>query len=81
MIKLSPFDDLYVKPDYRRAGIGHLLLNRLALIANEKNIGRLNVWCMKENEAGQNFYKTAGAVKRDFVDDLQFFRHFIKSAE
>ncbi|CDZ78990.1 ribosomal-protein-alanine acetyltransferase [Legionella massiliensis] len=68
---LSPMiqvDDLYVSPEHRGAGIGQNLLHQLALIAKEKQIGRLNVWCMKDNEVGQRFYQRIGAEKRDFVD-------------
>lgn len=61
-------DDLYVSPAYRNAKIGHNLIYQLALIAKSKNIGRLNVWCVKDNEQGQNFYQKIGAEKRDFID-------------
>ncbi|WP_157063115.1 hypothetical protein [Legionella worsleiensis] len=43
-------------------------MDQLALIAQEKNIGRLNLWCMKDNMQGQNFYQKIGAVKRAFID-------------
>jgi GNAT superfamily N-acetyltransferase len=68
---LSPMiqiDDLYVGPKYRKANIGHHLLSQLALIAKHKNIGRLNAWCVKDNQIGQNFYQKMGAEKRDLVD-------------
>lgn len=68
---LSPMiqvDDLYVDPEFRNAKIGFNLIYQLALIAKSKNIGRLNVWCMKDNVQGQNFYQKIGAEKRDFVD-------------
>lgn len=68
---LSPMiqvDDLYVRPEFRNAEIGFNLIYQLSLIAKNKNIGRLNVWCMKDNVQGQNFYQKIGAEKRDFVD-------------
>ncbi len=68
---LSPMiqiDDLYISPEFRNAKIGYNLIYQLSLIAKNKNIGRLNVWCMKENVEGQNFYQKIGAEKRDFVD-------------
>jgi GNAT superfamily N-acetyltransferase len=68
---LSPMiqiDDLYVNPEYRRSRIGHELLKKVAAIAKTKNIGRLNVWCVKDNKIGQNFYKKIGAEKRDHID-------------
>ncbi len=68
---LSPMiqiDDLYVSPEYRNAKIGQHLIHQLALIAKDKNIGRLNVWCVKDNQQGQNFYHKIGAEKREFID-------------
>ena len=68
---LSPMiqvDDLYIRPEVRNAKIGYNLIYQLALIAKDKNIGRLNVWCMKDNTQGQNFYRKIGADKRDFID-------------
>lgn len=61
-------DDLYVSPEFRNVGIGSSLIYQLATIAKNKNIGRLNVWCMKDNLQGQNFYQKIGAEKRDFID-------------
>lgn len=61
-------DDLYVKPEWRRAGIGQSLLVHLANIAEKHGAGRINLLCVKDNEQGQNFYKKIGAEKRDFVD-------------
>lgn len=68
---LSPMiqvDDLYISPEFRNAKIGFNLIYQLALIAQNKNIGRLNVWCMKDNIQGQNFYQKIGAEKRNFID-------------
>lgn len=61
-------DDLYVSPEFRNAKIGQNLMCQLALVAKNKNIGRLNVWCVKDNVQGQNFYQKIGAEKRDFID-------------
>lgn len=61
-------DDFYVKPQVRKLKIGHNLIEHLCLIAEKKNIGRLNVWCIKDNIIGQNFYQKIGAQKRDRID-------------
>lgn len=61
-------DDLYISPEYRSAKIGYKLVYQLALIAKSKNIARLNVWCVKDNEQGQKFYKKIGGEKLNFVD-------------
>ncbi len=58
-------DDLYICPSYRQQGIGKALFYELALIAKEKNIGRLNIWCIKDNQLGQRFYKQLGAEKEN----------------
>ena len=61
-------DDLYVNPSYRKMGIAYQLLRELALIAKTKGIGRLNIWCVKNNDLGQYFYNRVGATKVDFID-------------
>jgi ribosomal protein S18 acetylase RimI-like enzyme len=55
-------DDLYVSPPYRQAGVAQDLLRNLALIGKAKNIGRINIWCVSDNEIGQNFYQKIGAT-------------------
>ncbi len=68
---LSPMiqvDHLYVSPEFRNAKIGFNLLYQLTLIAKSRNIGRLNVWCMKDNLPAHDFYQKVGAEKRDFID-------------
>lgn len=61
-------DDLYVSSSCRKAKIGQYLLYHLAKIAKNKNISRLNVWCVKDNIQGQNFYQKIGGDKVDIID-------------
>lgn len=61
-------DDLYVKPEWRKSGVGQNLMLHLARIAERREIGRINAWCVRDNIQGQNFYRKIGAEKRDFVD-------------
>ncbi len=61
-------DDLYVKPAWRKSGIGQNLILHLARIAENWKIGRINAWCVGDNIRGQNFYRKMAAEKRDFVD-------------
>lgn len=55
-------EDLFVKPEMRRKGIGHAMLSYLAELAKERNCGRLEWWVLNWNEIAINFYKKLGAV-------------------
>ncbi len=58
-------EDLYVKPEFRGAGIGKKLLARLAGLAKERDCGRLEWWVLDWNEPSIGFYKKLGAVPMD----------------
>jgi GNAT superfamily N-acetyltransferase len=58
-------EDLYVKPEFRGAGIGRKLLGRLARLAKERDCGRLEWWVLDWNEPSIGFYKKLGAVPMD----------------
>lgn len=55
-------EDLYVKPEFRGKGLGKALLLFLAKLAEERNCGRLEWWCLDWNEPSIRFYKQLGAV-------------------
>lgn len=55
-------EDLFVLPEYRRRGIGKLLLVRLAQIAKERNCGRLEWSVLDWNVSAQAFYRSMGAT-------------------
>ncbi len=55
-------EDLFVLPEYRRRGIGKLLLVRLAQIARERNCGRLEWSVLDWNVSAQAFYRSMGAT-------------------
>lgn len=61
-------DDIYVKPEYQRLGVGKKLIRYLASIALQKDIARIEVDCMKDNIAGQTFYEKLDGFKKDFID-------------
>ena len=66
-------DDLYIKPDYRRNGLGEETLKKIGLIAKEKGILRIEMWCLKNNSIGQDFYKKYNARKIDHIDVFRFY--------
>ena len=58
-------EDLYVRPEFRGAGIGRALLARLAKKAKERGCGRLEWSVLDWNEPSIAFYEKLGASARD----------------
>ena len=54
-------EDLFVKPQFRRHGLGRQLLVRLARIASERGYGRVEWAVLDWNELAIGFYKGLGA--------------------
>jgi GNAT superfamily N-acetyltransferase len=54
-------EDLFVRPPFRKLGIGKALLIELARIAVEKNCGRFQWQVLDWNTPAQDFYRTLGA--------------------
>jgi GNAT superfamily N-acetyltransferase len=55
-------EDLYVRPEYRRRGLGTALFRRLARLAVERGCGRLEWAVLDWNEPALRFYRQLGAV-------------------
>ena len=55
-------EDLYVRPAFRRQGIGRQLLTRLARLAVERGCGRFEWNVLDWNEPARRFYESLGAV-------------------
>ncbi len=55
-------EDLYVRPAYRRRGIGRAMLLRVASIAAERNCGRMEWSVLDWNEPAIFFYERLGAT-------------------
>ena len=64
-------EDLFVKPDFRRRGIGRRLLAELARIAVERDCGRFEWSVLDWNQPAIEFYKSLGAVP---LSDWTVFR-------
>ncbi|HYS25032.1 MAG TPA: GNAT family N-acetyltransferase [Vicinamibacterales bacterium] len=64
-------EDLFVKPEFRRLGIGRELLTALARIAVERGCGRFEWSVLDWNAPAIEFYKRLGAQP---LDDWTTFR-------
>jgi len=71
--KFTRIIDLYIKPEYRKNGIGKLLIEK----AKEWSINRkhdyLELMVLENNEIGKNFYK-----KESFVTTSNIMRYILK---
>jgi GNAT superfamily N-acetyltransferase len=64
-------EDVYVRPEHRRGGVGRQILAHLAALALERGHVRLE-WCALEwNEPALNFYAKLGAAR---LDDWRMLR-------
>jgi GNAT superfamily N-acetyltransferase len=64
-------EDLYVRPEHRRAGIGRAVMEHLAALALERGHVRLD-WCALDwNEPALEFYRGLGATR---LDDWRMLR-------
>jgi GNAT superfamily N-acetyltransferase len=58
-------EDLFVRPAFRRRGIGQVLLTFLAALAEQRGCGRLEWAVLDWNKPAIDFYKTLGATPMD----------------
>jgi GNAT superfamily N-acetyltransferase len=58
-------EDLYVRPDMRRFGLGRALLAELARICVERGYPRLEWWVLDWNQPARAFYAALGAAEMD----------------
>lgn len=64
-------EDVYVRPEHRRGGIGLAVMEHLARLAEERGHVRLE-WCALEwNEPALSFYEKLGATR---LDDWRMLR-------
>ena len=58
-------EDLFVRPDHRRRGIGRALLGHLARRCVREGLPRLEWWVLDWNEPSLAYYRALGAVPMD----------------
>lgn len=58
-------EDIYVRPEYRKNGIGKKMLCKIRDIAKENNCGRIEWCCLDWNTPSSDFYISMGAKKND----------------
>lgn len=64
-------EDVYVRPEQRRGGVGRMVMEHLARLAVERGCVRLE-WCALDwNEPALNFYEKLGARR---LDDWKMLR-------
>lgn len=64
-------EDVYVRPEHRRGGIGRAVMEHLAQLAQERGHVRLEWVALDWNEPALNFYAKLGAQR---LDDWKILR-------
>jgi GNAT superfamily N-acetyltransferase len=71
-------EDVYVRPEHRRGGIGRAVMEHLANLALERGHVRLDWVALEWNEPALNFYEKLGARRLDDWKLLRLERDGIK---
>jgi GNAT superfamily N-acetyltransferase len=58
-------EDVYVRPNFRKRGLGQRLIEAVAKVGVERNCGRFEWTALNWNEPALNFYDKLGARKLD----------------
>lgn len=61
-----------VRPDYRRKGIGRSLAQEADRRIKKEGIQKTHIFCYKNNELGQPFWKSLGFKKREDIDVFSY---------
>lgn len=65
-------EDIYIKPDFRRFGLGKKILHEIAKIGKAHGGLRIDFQVLKDNSLAQNFYKKLGAVCNEDETHFKF---------
>jgi GNAT superfamily N-acetyltransferase len=71
-------EDVYVRPEHRRGGLGRLVMEHLANLALDRGHVRLDWVALEWNEPALNFYEQLGAQRLDDWKLLRLEREGIK---
>ena len=71
-------EDVYVRPEHRRGGIGRLVMEHLANIALDRGHVRLDWVALEWNEPALSFYEQLGARRLDDWKLLRLEKNGIK---
>jgi GNAT superfamily N-acetyltransferase len=58
-------EDLYVKPEFRRQGLGRAMIEAVARVGAERNCGRFEWTALNWNKNALDFYRKLGAQVMD----------------
>lgn len=65
-------EDIYIKPDFRKVGLGEKMLREIAKIAKSQGCTRIDFQVAKENKNAIEFYKKLGAGSNDYETHFKF---------
>ena len=61
-----------VLPEFRRRHIGHALAEKAIEKIKAEGIEKTHIFCYRDNETGQKFWRDFGFVKRDDIFDFSY---------
>lgn len=65
-------EDIYIKPEFRKIGLGEKMLGEIAKIAKLQNCTRIDFHVLKDNQNAHKFYKKLGAVCNEEETHFKF---------
>ncbi len=65
-------EDIYLKKDFRRFGLGEKIIREIAKIGKEKGLVRIDFQVLKHNQNARNFYQKLGAVADETESHFKF---------
>ncbi len=65
-------EDIYLKPDFRKIGLGEKMLAEIARIGKEQGFTRIDFQVLKDNQNAVNFYQKLGAIEDESETHFKF---------